>query len=49
MVVFCGIKFVQFGQNLAKSGQTREKDSQHRCLRFHSNSTFNYIPNLMLN
>jgi hypothetical protein len=30
-------KFGQFGQNLAKSGQSLEKVSQPRGLRFHSN------------
>ena len=32
-----GKKFGQFGQNLAKSGQSLEKVSQPRGLRFHSN------------
>ena len=32
-----GKKFGQFGQNLAKSGQTLEKDSQPRGLRFYTN------------
>jgi hypothetical protein len=30
-------KFGPFGQTLAKSGQTLEKDSQPSGLRFHSN------------
>ena len=34
---FCSKKFGQFGQNLAKSGQSLEKVSQPRGLRFHSN------------
>ena len=32
-----GNKFGQFGQNLAKSGNTLEKVSQPRGLRLHSN------------
>ena len=32
-----GKKIGQFGQNLAKSGQSLEKVSQPRGLRFHSN------------
>ena len=32
-----GKNFGQFGQNLAKSGQSLEKVSQPRGLRFHSN------------
>ena len=32
-----GKKFGQFGQNLVKNGQSLEKISQLRGLRFHSN------------
>ena len=37
MVKNSGKKIGQFGQNLAKSGQSLEKVSKPRVLRFHSN------------